>query len=92
MTATQIETPAPPAPSALTTGPNFPAQLVDIDGTVRFAGLVLPIAGGDRPRAVRVDGQIYVDTGGIVGSGATGPRHVYQREPAAAFVATGEIV
>lgn len=86
-----IDIPTDPAtPAATTTRPSttFPVRLVDIDGhTLRHDGLILPLDGDQRPAAIRVDGQLYVDTGAIVGSGHTVTRHIYRRQPSAAFVA-----
>jgi hypothetical protein len=65
-----------PAPTAL---PTTPIRLDDIDGTPRFVGTLMTITPGPAPTAVRHDGQIYVATGNVVGSGSTPTRHIYRR-------------
>lgn len=64
----------------------YPVQLVDFDDQPLYMGVIVPLSGTVRPQAVRVDGQIYVANGGIVGSGATGALHVYKRQALAVFV------
>ena len=85
------ETPAEPRGLAdalangQTTLPTIPVRLDDIDGTARFHGELLPLAVG-KVAAVRHDGQFYVDTGGIVGSGSSPTRRIFQRVAPAVLV------
>lgn len=71
--------------------PVFHAELRDLSGQVRAVGRIVPmIVGDERPLAIRVDGQIFVSTGDIVGSGSTPVRHVYAQAAPAAFIANGD--
>lgn len=61
----------------------FPVELRG-EGYI-FHGLVSPLTGDAMPRAIRVDGVIYVATGGVIGGGTIPTRHIFAREVMADF-------
>jgi len=65
-----------------------PVRLDDIDGTPRFVGHLYALIPGPTPKAVLYDGQIYVDTGNVHGSGSVPTRHIYRRSTPAVVAAS----